>query len=94
MSNWGIAFGAITALVGLASLVVLLLGVGKAWAGIAAAVSKMDALHRRLDTFQVRQEQIEKAVVEIRTVLRLHPTLRFRMQSTAGPDVFPPETGG
>lgn len=72
----------ITSLVGVTSLMALLIGVGKAWALMSAAASKMDALHRRLDTFQHEQESIKMAVTEIRTVLRLHPTLRFRLRES------------
>lgn len=68
-------------LVGLAVLIGMLIGVGKAWAGISAAKGMLSALHRRQDTQDKVLEGLKLDLLEVKTFLRVHPTLRFKLRT-------------
>lgn len=71
---------------------------------LAQDFSKLTALHPRLDKYFAQQEDMKLEIREIKTFLRVHPTLRFRIPdrgpapaTAAGPqeqDIFSPGDQG
>lgn len=82
--------------VGVVSLLLIIFGAGKAWAALTSTMSTLKAMHLRLDKitkeFRDQIAELRESNVEIRTVLRLRPTIRFRPLSDdvpqGGQDVF------
>lgn len=70
---------AVQILVGGAVLCGTLVGVGKGWATLAQSRAMLKALHERLDKFNLTQQELSLDIREIKTFLRVHPTLRFRI---------------
>ena len=71
---------------------------------VAQDFSKLTSLHPRLDRYFAQQEDMKLEIREIKTFLRVHPTLRFRIPdrgpapaTAAGPqeqDIFAPGDQG
>lgn len=70
------------------------------WINVAQDFSKLTALHPRLDKYFSQQEDMKLEIREIKTFLRVHPTLRFRIPdrgpapaTAAGPQDMFTDTG-
>lgn len=95
---------AVAILVGVVVLLGTFTAVVKFFIRLAQDFSKLTALHPRLDKYFAQQEDMKLEIREIKTFLRVHPTLRFRLPErptpamAAGPlqeqDIFPPGDQG
>jgi Sec-independent protein translocase protein TatA len=74
--------------VGVVGLLLIIFGAGKAWAALTSTMATLKALHERLDKitkeFRDQISELRESNVEIRTVLRLRPTIRFRPLAEEG----------
>src|SRR5512139_1269692 len=81
----------VSIIVGAVGIMVMLVGVGRAWASLTAASAKLTALHGRLDTVVKTQNRMQLSLVQIHTFLAVHPTLRFRLPEAASPATVGPQ---
>ena len=95
---------AVSIVVGFGVILGLGFGIIKALFRFAKAFDKLTALHPRLDKYFALQDNMNLEIREIKTFLRVHPTLRFRIPdrgpapaTAAGPqeqDIFTPGDQG
>lgn len=87
---------AVAILVGVVVILGSLTAIIKFFIRLAQDFAKLTALHPRLDKYFAQQEDMKLEIREIKTFLRVHPTLRFRIPdrgpapaTAAGPqDIF------
>ena len=95
---------AVAILVGVVVVLGTFAAVVKFFVRLAQDFAKLVALHPRLDKYFSQQEDMKLEIREIKTFLRVHPTLRFRIPdrgpapaTAAGPqdqDIFAPGDQG
>jgi hypothetical protein len=70
---------AVAVLVGITVVLGTFTAIIKFFIKVAQDFSKLTALHPRLDLYFREQAELKLEVREIKTFLRVHPTLRFRI---------------
>ena len=89
---------AVAILVGLVVILGSFTAIIRFFIRLAQDFSKLTALHPRLDKYFAQQEDMKLEIREIKTFLRVHPTLRFRLPERPTPamaglpqeqDIFP-----